>query len=180
MFLLLNFYMSSKTHQLLSFLLMLFVVPRGVWQGVAMDSLKYRAGLPCPTLLRPVGRPPLKQSYVGCLLPHQTSHAVRPWSFPPCLRWPSPPPPFPYQRKPRQPNHPRDSKASFSPSHIFGKPYSIPGPKSQIRIKSLYLLEITPARIQADFSAILDFQCNIFDCPPDPTHQELSVSDTKD
>jgi hypothetical protein len=27
----------------------------GVWRGVAMDSLKYRQGLSCPTLLRPVG-----------------------------------------------------------------------------------------------------------------------------
>jgi hypothetical protein len=38
----------------------------GVWQGVAMDSLKFHLGLPCPTLLRPVGRPPLKQSYHHC------------------------------------------------------------------------------------------------------------------
>jgi hypothetical protein len=26
---------------------------RGIWRGVAMDSLKYYQGLPCPTLLRP-------------------------------------------------------------------------------------------------------------------------------
>jgi hypothetical protein len=25
----------------------------GLWQGVAMDSLKFHPGLPCPTLLRP-------------------------------------------------------------------------------------------------------------------------------
>jgi hypothetical protein len=28
----------------------------GVWKGVAMDSLKYRKGPPCSTLLHPVGR----------------------------------------------------------------------------------------------------------------------------
>jgi hypothetical protein len=27
----------------------------GVWQGVAMDSLKFHPGPPCPTLLRPAG-----------------------------------------------------------------------------------------------------------------------------
>jgi hypothetical protein len=32
----------------------------GVWQGVAMDSLKLHRGPPCPTLLRPVSGPPLK------------------------------------------------------------------------------------------------------------------------
>jgi hypothetical protein len=34
----------------------------GVWQRVAMDSLKIHLGQPCPTLQRPAGRPPLKQS----------------------------------------------------------------------------------------------------------------------
>jgi hypothetical protein len=33
----------------------------GVWQGVAMDSLKFHPGLPCPTFLRPAGRRPLKR-----------------------------------------------------------------------------------------------------------------------
>jgi hypothetical protein len=28
-----------------------------------MDSLKFHSGLPCPTLLRPVGGPPLKLPY---------------------------------------------------------------------------------------------------------------------
>jgi hypothetical protein len=37
----------------------------GVWLGVAMDSLKFHAGLPCPTLLHPAGRPLLKRSD-GC------------------------------------------------------------------------------------------------------------------
>jgi hypothetical protein len=32
----------------------------GVWQGVAMDSLKFHPGLPCLTLLCPAGGPPLK------------------------------------------------------------------------------------------------------------------------
>jgi hypothetical protein len=37
----------------------------GVWQGVAMDSLKlkFHLGLPCPTFLHPVGGLPLKQPY---------------------------------------------------------------------------------------------------------------------
>jgi hypothetical protein len=34
-----------------------------VWQGVAMDSLKFHLGPPCPTLLWPAGGPPLKQPY---------------------------------------------------------------------------------------------------------------------
>jgi hypothetical protein len=34
----------------------------GVGQGVAMESLKYRYGQPCPTPLRPVSGPPLKRS----------------------------------------------------------------------------------------------------------------------
>jgi hypothetical protein len=37
----------------------------GVWQGVAMDSLKYHLGPPCPTLLCPAGGPPLKRLYGG-------------------------------------------------------------------------------------------------------------------
>jgi hypothetical protein len=38
-----------------------------VWQRVAMDSLKFYLGLPCPTLLRPADRPPLKRTY-GCFM----------------------------------------------------------------------------------------------------------------
>jgi hypothetical protein len=37
----------------------------GVWQGVAMDSLKFQLGLLCPTPLCPDGRPPLKRPYGG-------------------------------------------------------------------------------------------------------------------
>jgi hypothetical protein len=62
----------------------------GVWQGVAMDSLKFHPGPLCLTLLRPAGRLPLKQHY-GCfrsgppagratcgrLLPVWTPHAIR-------------------------------------------------------------------------------------------------------
>jgi hypothetical protein len=62
----------------------------GVWQGVAMDSLKFRPSTPCPTLLRPKCGPPLKRLY-GCYrgdpppgraacgrpLPPWTPHAVR-------------------------------------------------------------------------------------------------------
>jgi hypothetical protein len=29
----------------------------GVWQGVAIDSLKFHPGLPCPALVRPAGEP---------------------------------------------------------------------------------------------------------------------------
>jgi hypothetical protein len=68
------------------------VYSMGVWQGVAMDSLKFYLGLPCPTLLRPANGPPLKRLYgpfwggppTGCaaccnLLPFGTPHAVRLW-----------------------------------------------------------------------------------------------------
>jgi hypothetical protein len=61
-----------------------------VWQGLAMDSLKFKPGPPCPTLLRPAGRQPLKQTYsrfrggpptgwtaCGLLLPPWKPHAVR-------------------------------------------------------------------------------------------------------
>jgi hypothetical protein len=32
----------------------------GVWQGVAMDSLKFHPGPPCPTSINPAARPLLK------------------------------------------------------------------------------------------------------------------------
>jgi hypothetical protein len=35
----------------------------GVWQGVAIDCLKFYPGPPCPPLLRPAGGPPLKRPY---------------------------------------------------------------------------------------------------------------------
>jgi hypothetical protein len=35
----------------------------GVWQGVAMDSLKFHLSLSCPTLLRPAGGRPAAVSY---------------------------------------------------------------------------------------------------------------------
>jgi hypothetical protein len=41
---------SQSTYVVASFL--------GVWHGVAMDSLKYRYGLPCPTLPHPAGSHP--------------------------------------------------------------------------------------------------------------------------
>jgi hypothetical protein len=49
----------------------------GVWEEVAMDTLKFHLGLPCTTLLRPVGGLPLKQPYGGCLLPPWTPQTVR-------------------------------------------------------------------------------------------------------
>jgi hypothetical protein len=38
----------------------------GVWQGVAMDSLKFHRRPPCYTFLHPAGRLPLKWPYVAC------------------------------------------------------------------------------------------------------------------
>jgi hypothetical protein len=64
--------------------------PIDVWQWVAMDSLEFHPGPPCPTLLRPAGGPPMKRPYVhfwggppsgraacGRLLPLWPPHAVR-------------------------------------------------------------------------------------------------------
>jgi hypothetical protein len=64
----------------------------GVWQGVAMDSLKDHSGPPCLTLLRPVGGPPLRRpsscfrgdptarrAACGHLLPFWAPHAIRLW-----------------------------------------------------------------------------------------------------
>jgi hypothetical protein len=61
----------------------------GIQQGVAMDSLKFHAGPPCPTLLPPVGKTPMKRLYshfrggppagraaYGHLLPDWAPHAV--------------------------------------------------------------------------------------------------------
>jgi hypothetical protein len=66
----------------------------GVWQGVAMDSLKWNSGPLCLTLLCPGGRPPFKCPYrrfkvglplgwaiCGHLLPSWTPHAVRLWTL---------------------------------------------------------------------------------------------------
>jgi hypothetical protein len=36
----------------------------GVWQGAALDSLKFHLGPPCLTLLCPAGEPPLKRPYI--------------------------------------------------------------------------------------------------------------------
>jgi hypothetical protein len=64
----------------------------GIWQGVAMDFLKFHLGPPYPNLLRPAGRLPLKcfygcfsggpstgQAACDCLLPPWTPLAVRQW-----------------------------------------------------------------------------------------------------
>jgi hypothetical protein len=37
----------------------------GVWQAVAMDSLKFHSGLPCPTLQHPACGSPLKRPFKG-------------------------------------------------------------------------------------------------------------------
>jgi hypothetical protein len=41
---------------------LLIFPPMGVWQEVAMDSIKFHPGLLCPTLLRPEGGPLLKRT----------------------------------------------------------------------------------------------------------------------
>jgi hypothetical protein len=61
----------------------------GVWQGVAMDSLKFHPGPACPILLNPDGSDPLKRPYglfrggppaglaaSGHFLPPWTPHTV--------------------------------------------------------------------------------------------------------
>jgi hypothetical protein len=66
----------------------------GVWQGVAMDSLKYHSGPQCPTLLCPAGGPysrfkggpPTRRTTCSRLLLPWTPHAMRlccamPFSF---------------------------------------------------------------------------------------------------
>jgi hypothetical protein len=66
------------------------IVGMGVWKGVAMESLKFYLGPLCPTILRPVGGPPLQQPYgrfrggpstgraaCGCPLPLWTLPTVR-------------------------------------------------------------------------------------------------------
>jgi hypothetical protein len=57
------------------------IINMGVWQGVAMDSLKFHPGPPCPTLLRPAGGPPLKRPHVcfrGGSPTVQTAGGLRP------------------------------------------------------------------------------------------------------
>jgi hypothetical protein len=68
------------------------VPAKGVWQGLAMDSLKFHPGPLYLTFLSPAGGPPLKRPYsrfrggsparqaaCGHLLPLWTPHAVRLW-----------------------------------------------------------------------------------------------------
>jgi hypothetical protein len=63
----------------------------GVWQGVAMNSQKFHLGPPCPALLGPAGKSPLKrpdghfrggppagQESCGRLIPSSTPHAIHP------------------------------------------------------------------------------------------------------
>jgi hypothetical protein len=66
----------------------------GAQHGVATDSLKFHPGSRSPTLLRPAGRPSLKELYshfrgglptgwaaYGYLLPLWTAHAVCLWLY---------------------------------------------------------------------------------------------------
>jgi hypothetical protein len=46
----------------------------GVWQGIAMDSLKFYLGWSCPNFLRPASGPPAAVFYP---FGHPTAHAVR-------------------------------------------------------------------------------------------------------
>jgi hypothetical protein len=77
----------------IAFVVVAVVVVIGAWQGVAMGTIKFHAGLPCPTLLRPAFAPPQKRPYgrssggpparrAACrrLLPFWTPHAVLLWS----------------------------------------------------------------------------------------------------
>jgi hypothetical protein len=59
------------------FLMFKVLFDMGVWQGLAMDYLKFHLGPPFPILLRPAGGSPLKRPY-GRLLLLRTPHAVRP------------------------------------------------------------------------------------------------------
>jgi hypothetical protein len=52
----------------------------GVWQGVAMDSLKYHQGPPCPTHRFKSGPPP-RQAACGNLLHLLTPHAISLYSL---------------------------------------------------------------------------------------------------
>jgi hypothetical protein len=54
-------------------------ISMALWQGVAMDSLNFHPGLPCPTLLHPAGGPPLNGLTV---FSGATPHAIRLCSFP--------------------------------------------------------------------------------------------------
>jgi hypothetical protein len=52
----------------------------GVWQGTAMDFLKFHLGQPCPTLVCPTGWPirragSMRHAAVFFHLKHSTSHA---------------------------------------------------------------------------------------------------------
>jgi hypothetical protein len=65
---------------LLVLLILVFLFPllcMGVWQGVAMDSLKFHPGPPFPTLLCPVGGPPTRRAACGRFLLPWTPHAER-------------------------------------------------------------------------------------------------------
>jgi hypothetical protein len=46
----------------------------GVWQWVAMESLKFHLGAPCPTLLRPAGGPSQKRPYDRFIFGHPTPY----------------------------------------------------------------------------------------------------------
>jgi hypothetical protein len=71
-----KFYQRMKTSQVT-------LENMGVWQGVAMDSLKYHSDPPCHTLPRPAGGSPLKRPYsrfrVGGLRSSSSPHAIRLW-----------------------------------------------------------------------------------------------------
>jgi hypothetical protein len=65
----------------------------GVWQGVAMDSLKFLPGQPCLTLLTPVGGPPINglTAVSGVARPqngrpaaffYPFGHPIRLWVYP--------------------------------------------------------------------------------------------------
>jgi hypothetical protein len=48
---------------------------------MAMDYLKFHPGPPCPTLLRPAGRPPPERPYARSILPFWTPKATHLYFF---------------------------------------------------------------------------------------------------
>jgi hypothetical protein len=54
---------TGNTFRLQKAMFTIGAVSIGVWQGVAMNSLKFHLGPPCPTLLCPAGGSPLKWPY---------------------------------------------------------------------------------------------------------------------
>jgi hypothetical protein len=70
---------EARKRKNVSLFFKVFTKNMGVRQGVAMDSLKYPSGLPCPTLLCPAGGTPLKRPFQGVARP-QVGHP-KPYAY---------------------------------------------------------------------------------------------------